>query len=323
MVALSFDPAPGLMLAAFAIEGAWGWPKPLYNVVRHPVVWIGALCDAGTGLLNRGSWSHTQRYLSGVLTTLVIVVLTFISARLMTSVLPETTAGFIGEAIIASSLLASRSLYTHVKAVLIPLSANNLDNARSAVSQIVGRDPAALDEAGVTRAAIESLAENTSDGVVAPLFWGVLLGLPGMAAYKAINTLDSMIGHRNKDFSAFGGFAARIDDVANFIPSRMTGLLFVLASARKAAWHTMIRDAARHRSPNAGWPEAAMAGALGVRLSGPRHYGNAVSKDPWLNEAAPNPTDDTIRRALFIYQRALALCLLFLVLVTLGMVFGR
>jgi adenosylcobinamide-phosphate synthase len=190
-----------------------------------------------------------------------------------------------------------------------PLAAGDLGAARRAVSMIVGRDPAQLDPPGVARAALESLAENTSDGIVAPLFWGLVAGLPGIAAYKAINTLDSMIGHRTPRHEAFGWASARIDDGANLIPARLTGALFCAVSGRAArrALSVMRRDARAHRSPNAGWPEAAMAGALGVRLSGPRSYGARVSVEPWLNGAAPDPQAPDLVRGLALYRRAMLL----------------
>jgi len=160
--------------------------------------------------------------------------------------------------------------------------------------------------AGVARAALESLAENTSDGITAPLFWGVVAGLPGIAAYKAINTLDSMIGHRTPRHEAFGWAAARIDDIANLLPARLTGLIFALVSGRpRAALACMGRDARHHRSPNAGWPEAAMAGALGRRLSGPRIYGERVAEEPWVNGAAPDPGPGDLGRGLALYRRAM------------------
>jgi adenosylcobinamide-phosphate synthase len=174
---------------------------------------------------------------------------------------------------------------------------------------IVGRDPARLDEAGVARAALESLSENASDGVVAPLFWGAVAGLPGIAAYKAINTMDSMIGHRNDRYEDFGKVAARLDDLVNLIPARLTGLAIALVSGRpRAALRVMARDARRHRSPNAGWPEAAMAGALGIRLSGPRVYGDRVADEPWLNCGAPDPAPNDLSRGLALYVRAMVLC---------------
>ena len=309
--------APGLMLAAWAIEAAFGWPKALYARIRHPVVWIGWLITACKRLGNRIAWPHAARYGAGVVTTLIVVAAATGATLLISTALPAGAIGFVIEALIASSLLASRSLYMHIDAVARPLAIGDLDAARAAVAQIVGRDPAGLDEAGVARAALESLAENASDGVVAPLFWGVLLGLPGLAAYKAINTLDSMIGHRNEQYEAFGGFAARLDDLANLIPSRLTGLLMATASLSTSSVKAMLRDARRHRSPNAGWPEAAMAGALGVRLSGPRIYGANVAREPWLNAGAPDPSASDMKDGLMIYVRVLilsALCLLALTL---------
>jgi len=205
-------------------------------------------------------------------------------------------------------VVALRSLHDHVAAVANPLLGGDIAAARGAVSRIVGRDPAALDEAGIARAAIESLAENTSDGIVAPVFWGAVFGLPGILGYKAINTLDSMIGHRSERHEAFGWAAARIDDVANFIPARLTGFLFVLLAPRRSeALSCMTRDARRHRSPNAGWPEAAMAGALGVRLSGPRIYHGKTTDEPWLNEGARDPHPADIVGGLTIYRRAMLL----------------
>jgi len=239
----------------------------------------------------------------------VVIALALVPALAVQAMLPGGVAGIVLGGVLAWPLIALRSMHDHVAAVEKPLARDDLEGARAAVAMIVGRDPALLDRAGVARAAVESLAENTGDGIVAPVFWGAVAGLPGIAAYKAINTLDSMIGHRSDRFEAFGKIAARLDDVANFIPARMTGLLFALATPRHAAraLRTMLRDARRHRSPNAGWPEAAMAGALGVRLSGPRRYGDRVSDEPWLNGAAADPGAADIRCALTLYARAMAL----------------
>lgn len=300
--------AAALMFLAWLIEALFGWPDWLYRRIRHPVVWFGATERLIEKALNRMSWPHGVRYALGLLTTIILVAATTWLGSLIAATLVASWWGITIEAVIASSLIASRSLYTHVASVLLPLEAQDMDMARERVSMIVGRDPANLNEAGLARASLESLAENASDGVIAPLFWGALFGLPGIAAYKAINTLDSMIGHRNETYSAFGGFAARLDDVANLVPARMTGVLIAMAGFRPSAFEIMLRDASRHRSPNAGWAEAAMAGALGVRLSGPRTYGDQASDDPWLNAAAPDPTAGDIRRGLAIYIRALALC---------------
>lgn len=295
----------GVILLAWGIELVLGWPDWLYQRMRHPVVWLGAVISAFERTLNKSVWSHRARYIAGALTTLICLGLVTGLAWGVSRLLPPTWWGIAIEAIIASSLIASRSLYAHVAAVHRPLAENKLSDARDAVSMIVGRDPNKLDENGIARASLESLAENASDGVIAPVFWGAIFGLPGLVAYKAINTLDSMIGHRNDRYAAFGGFAARLDDIANLIPARITGLLFCLASFKGAAFNVMARDARRHRSPNAGWPEAAMAGGLGVRLSGPRVYDSGTSREPWLNEAAGDPIANDVRAGLALYQRAM------------------
>tara|TARA_R110001606_G_scaffold184748_1_gene331724 strand:- start:1471 stop:2421 length:951 start_codon:yes stop_codon:yes gene_type:complete len=299
--------AAGLMLAAWAIEAAFGWPGWLYRLIRHPVVWFGAGISWLESAFNQPSWPHPARYVAGALSSLLAISAATTLAFAISRALPDTILGWTIEALLASSLIASRSLYTHVAAVARPLSAGDIAGARAAVSQIVGRDPARLDESGIARAALESLAENASDGVTAPLFWGTLFGLPGLAAYKAVNTLDSMIGHRNERYAAFGGFAARLDDVANLVPARLTGLAFAARSGGTSALRTLLHDASRHRSPNAGWPEAAMAGALGVRLSGPRLYGDRVSDEPWLNAGAPDPSPLALKRGLNLYLRAMVL----------------
>ncbi|MEM6834607.1 MAG: adenosylcobinamide-phosphate synthase CbiB [Pseudomonadota bacterium] len=301
-----------LMLLAWAVELAFSWPNWLFKLVRHPVVWIGSLVSALEARLNPGSWGQGLRYGTGAFTTILTVALVSTIAAGLAAALPSTWLGVTIEAVIASSLIASRSLYDHVKAVATPLGKGDLETARNAVSMIVGRDPIQLDNAGIARASLESLAENASDGVIAPVFWGAIFGLPGIAAYKAINTLDSMIGHRSVRYRAFGGFAARLDDIANLIPARLTGLFIAIASLNGAAFKTMLHDASRHRSPNAGWPEAAMAGALGVRLSGPRQYEDHISEEPWLNEAGrdPGPQDLTAGLRLYILAMGIAaLCL--------------
>ncbi len=296
-----------MMLVGLAIDLALGWPGWLYARIGHPVTWLGAAIAALEGLGNRGK--RSIRIGMGALCVVLVVALAVGPALLVQRVLPEGLWGVILGGVLAWPLIALRSMHDHVAAVAAPLAKGDPGAARAAVAMIVGRDPALLDEAGVARAAIESLAENTGDGIVAPVFWGAVAGLPGIAAYKAVNTLDSMIGHRNARFEAFGKVAARVDDLANLIPARLTGLLFALASPRHAAraLRIMWRDARAHRSPNAGWPEAAMAGALGLRLSGPRAYGDRVSDEPWLNGAARDPGAADVRRGLRLYARAMAL----------------
>ena len=307
-----------LMLGAFLVEAVCGWPDWLYRLIRHPVVWIGSLISTLEATLNLDRFTPTARRTLGMLTTLVVVAAATLVAYLLVVLLPETPVGFAVEVATASSLLASRNLYCHVLRVTQHLECGDLAGARQAVSHIVSRDPTELDTAGVARANLESLAENASDGVIAPLFWGSLLGLPGLAAYKAINTLDSMLGYRTDRLWAFGGFAARLDDAANLIPARLTGGLIALASFRPASVRVMLCDARNHRSPNAGWPESAMAGALGIRLSGPRVYAGSEAAAPWLNAAAPDPGPSDARRGLHLYVRTMLLAALLLLTLAVG-----
>ncbi|WP_097803927.1 adenosylcobinamide-phosphate synthase CbiB [Pelagimonas varians] len=292
------------MVIALAIDAVIGWPAPLFKRIGHPVTWIGWLIATQEKQWNRGSGK--RRFALGALTTAVTVGASVLVAAALVFALPQNWLGTVVVGVLAWPLVAARSMYTHVADVARPLVQNDLPAARYAVSMIVGRDPAQLDAAAVTRASLESLAENTSDGIVAPIFWGALFGLPGIAGYKAINTLDSMIGHRNDRYEYFGKAAARLDDLVNLLPSRLTGLLFGLTSLHPVrALRCVFRDARLHRSPNAGWPEAALAGALGIRLSGPRIYDDQVSKEPWINEGSPDPSPRDIWRGLRLYTHAL------------------
>ncbi|MFA5538501.1 MAG: adenosylcobinamide-phosphate synthase CbiB [Gemmobacter sp.] len=300
------------MLVALGIEAVLGWPGALYRRCGHPVTWLGALIAALDRRWNCGG----RRRLKGAAAAALVIGLAGAAGALVQAVLPAGVWGVVLAGVVAWPLVAARSLHDHVAAVARPLAAGDLGGARGAVAMIVGRDPLALDEAGVARAALESLAENASDGVIAPLFWGAVAGLPGIAAYKAINTLDSMIGHRTARHEEFGWAAARIDDLANLIPARLTALLVALAGGQLgAAWRVVQRDARHHRSPNGGWPEAAMAGALGVRLSGPRIYADRVAAEPWLNAGAGDPGAAELWRGLAVYRRAVALAAVVLAVV--------
>jgi adenosylcobinamide-phosphate synthase len=223
--------------------------------------------------------------------------------------------------LVVAALIAAGNLDQHVRAVASALRTEGLAGGRQSIARIVGRDPDTLDEAAICRAAIESLAENASDGVTAPALWYLVGGLPGMIAYKAINTADSMIGHMSERYRAFGRAAARLDDLVNLPASRLTGLLFIAAAAvvpgasASSAWRAFRRDARLHRSPNAGWPEAAMAGALGLRLAGPRVYDGAVVDDHWMGDGRAEATVEDINRALTIYRTAFAGALLIVAVV--------
>nr|WP_249799949.1 adenosylcobinamide-phosphate synthase CbiB [Bradyrhizobium sp. CW10] len=296
------------MAVAMVVDALLGWPSWLFARIGHPVTWLGGLISAIDTSWNRPSDPPAFRRAAGLAGALVVIALAVALGWVLQSLLPLGLIQLVLVGVLAWPLIALRSLHDHVVAVANPTRAGDIAAAREAVSRIVGRDPAALDEAGIARAAIESLAENASDGIVAPVFWGALFGLPGILGYKAINTLDSMIGHRSERHEAFGWAAARIDDAANFIPARLTGLLFVLLAPRRSeALSCMTRDARRHRSPNAGWPEAAMAGALSVRLSGPRIYHGSITNEPWLNEAARDPLAADIDRGLTVYRRTMLL----------------
>ncbi len=303
-----------LALAALVIEAALGYPGGLYARIGHPVTWLGALIATLDRALNRDGDHPARRRAAGIAALATLLAVTLFAALLLVWLAsPLGPVALLPLALLASSLIAQRSLHEHVARVADGLETGGLDAGRAAVSLIVGRDPDRLDEAGVARAAIESLAENFSDGVVAPAFWLGLAGLPGIALYKAINTADSMIGHRSERHLAFGWAAARLDDLVNLPASRLSAVLLVAAAAtdREAdaagAWRAVWRDAGRHRSPNAGWPEAATAGALGLRLAGPRVYGAVRVEDGWMGDGRAAAGAADIRRALALYRRACAL----------------
>ena len=301
-----------LLLAAAALtcEALFGYPQALYRAIGHPVTWIGALIRRLDGALNREGGSFLVRKLSGCLALALLLAITGGVALALQGVLTGW-GGLALLALLAASLPAQRSLYAHVADVAQALESEGLEGGRRAVSMIVGRNTAVLDEAGVARAAIESLAENFSDGVVAPLFWTAVGGLPGGVLYKAANTADSMIGHRTKRHEAFGWAAARFDDLINLPASRLTALFLLIAASlipglsAREGWRAIWRDAGLHRSPNAGWPEAAMAGALGLKLAGPRVYGTELTQDAFMGAGRAEATAADIRSALYLYHRAL------------------
>ncbi len=311
-----------IALLALSLDAAFGYPDWVFRKAGHPVTWIGALIGFADRRLNKESSSRLARKLAGGLAIVCVIAAAFATGLLIQIAGAKLPYGWALTAIAASALFASRSLYTHVRDVANALESGGLEAGRRAVSRIVGRDPDTLDCAGVCRAAIESLGENASDGVAAPVFWFVLLGLPGLAAYKAINTADSMIGHRTPRHEAFGWAAARLDDLVNLPASRLSAALFALAALLLAlprfallerrfcraspagAVRAIFRDARRHRSPNAGWPEAAMAGALGLKLAGPRSYGGVAVPDAYMGDGRADASSGDIRRALTLAKTA-------------------
>lgn len=291
-------------LLALILERLVGYPGALVARIGHPVIWMGRLISLLDTRLNNRTRSR------GVLALVLLLAATALVTVPMAWVLRSIPFGWVIEAVLATSLLAQKSLRDAVRAVAAALG-RSLPEGRTAVSHIVGRDPQALDEAGVARAAIESLAESTSDGVIAPLLFLILGGLPGIALYKAVNTADSMIGHKTERHLQFGWAAARFDDLLNLIPARLTALLiaggafFVKGAHPEAAWSTALSDAKKHESPNAGWPEAAFAGALGFQLGGPRSYDGEVVDLPSFGTGRAELGAGDIERGLALYAAVL------------------
>ncbi len=295
---------------AFALitERLVGYPDPIYQKIGHPVEWMGKLISRLEADLNAGD----ARRWKGIAAVVLLLTIVAIPAVAVSMLLAQVAYGWIIEALLASVFLAQKSLHDHVVAVVRGL-ANSLGEGRKAVGLIVGRDPTKLDESAVSRAALESLAENTSDGIVAPALWLALLGLPGIVMYKAINTADSMIGHKSERYREFGWAAARLDDLVNLPASRLSGLLFAAA----AAWNdkqrgleslrAMWRDAAKHQSPNAGWPESALAASLNVKFGGPRSYDGELVDLPWMGEGREILTRDDISKGLRLFATAMTM----------------
>ncbi len=294
-----------LAFLSLLIERLVGYPDWLFRRIGHPVTWIGSLIALLDRKWNREQGSFSNREAKGVLALVVFLGVTVSIALALQNVLLVLPLGLLLVAVVGASLPAQKSLEQHVEAVATALESEGLEGGRRAVSMIVGRDPDQLDEAAVCRAAIESLAENFSDGIVAPSFWLGLLGLPGGAGYKAINTADSMVGHRTPRHEAFGWASARLDDLVNLPASRLTACLFIVAAifvkgaSPQGALRAVARDAKHHRSPNAGWPESALAGALGFALAGPRSYGGQMIQARFMGEGGRrNLTAADIRQAL-------------------------
>ncbi|NMN06197.1 MULTISPECIES: adenosylcobinamide-phosphate synthase CbiB [unclassified Novosphingobium] len=299
--------AEPMVLAALLVDAAIGWPAPLYARLGHPVGGFARVIGWCARGWNRQHWSAARRRAMGTLTVLVLLVLAIGGGWLL-----QALAGWLlgpwawaAVALLAWPGLALRSLHDHLRPVQRALARGDLPAARRAVGMIVGRDTATLDSAGVARAAIESLAESFCDGVAAPLFWLVVGGLPGLWAYKAINTADSLIGHREAPWGPFGWAAARLDDGMNLVPARLGAVLLCLAGG--GGWAVLWRDHGRHASPNAGWTEAAMAGALGLRLAGPVAYDGVVHDKAWIGGGGAEADAGDVQRALTLYRRACVL----------------
>ncbi len=305
---------PLSLLIALVIDACYGDPVALYRKLPHPIVVIGNAIGWADRFFNRESDAPRRRRNAGIALVIVLVAVALLIGWGIQALLLSLPFGWLWLGLVMSAFIAQRSLYGHVADVARAIEVSGLEGGRLSVSKIVGRDPESLDEAGVSRAAIESLAENFSDGVVAPAFWLAVGGLPGIALYKAINTADSMIGHRSPRHRDFGWAAAKLDDLVNWPAARLSALLMALGALllpgadASQAFAVTLRDARQHRSPNAGWPEAALAGALGFALNGPRAYHGVMSEEAWTNEPGRKVLDaPDIWQALRLYLRA---CLL-------------
>jgi adenosylcobinamide-phosphate synthase len=299
-----------LLVAGLAVDGALGDMPAVFRLVPHPVALAGRAVAFFDRRLNREIRSEASRRGRGIITVVVLTGGAALLGLAIERLCRGTVPGAAVEVLLIAILVAQRSLYEHVAAVARELDRGGLRAGRAAVRHIVGRDPASLDAHGVVRAAIESLAENFCDGVVAPVLWYLVAGLPGLFGYKMTSTLDSMIGHKNRHYLAFGWAAARLDDLLNLVPARLGGFLIAAAAVFAGgcrpghAVAIMLRDARKHRSVNAGWPEGAMAGALGLALAGPRRYAELVVADPWVGDGTARATTKDIARALRLYRLA-------------------
>jgi len=293
--------------AAFALAGEAliGYPPWLYRRIGHPVGWVAAAIERLSEGLNSPDLPPWRARANGVATAAIVAGLGAAFGLALQRLAGRGALRSPLLVLLATPGLAQRSLHDHVADVARPLARGDLAGARTAVSHIVGRDTGALDAAGVAAAALESLAESFNDGVVAPALWLAVGGLPGLYAFKAINTADSLIGHREAPWGDFGWAAARLDDLVNLVPARLAGALVALAGG--GGWRVMWRDAGKHASPNAGWPEAAMAGALGLRLGGPATYDGVVTARPVFAAGARPPQAADLARGLAVYRRACGL----------------
>ncbi len=303
------------LFLALLLDIMLGDPVWLYRHVPHPVELVGRAITGLERRLRGPTATDDQCRRQGRTLTLILVPAAAAVGLGLQGLCLSLPYGWVLLAMVMSTMLAQKSLADHVGAVARGL-ARGLDQGRRGVAHIVGRDPDALDAHGVARAAVESLAENFADGVAAPVFWTAVLGLPGLLAYKAINTADSMIGHTCGRYLHFGRFVARLDDAVNWLPARLAGVAIVMAAlilpaaSPGRAWRAIRRDARHHRSPNAGWPEAAMAGALDFRIAGPRVYAGATVEDGWMGDGRGDLEPGDIRRALALFWRACGILVL-------------
>lgn len=319
-----------ILLLALLIDRIFGDPRIIWQNIPHPIVLYGAAITFFDKRLNRKSVKPSLRKVYGCFAILILMTIVFFVGVFVSILLRQMgVLGTIVEAVLASIFLAQKSLVDHVSDVARAFQQRSLEKARHAVSMIVGRETDSLDENGVCRAAIESIAENSSDGVVAPAFWFLILGFPGLFCYKMLNTADSMIGYKNPRYKDFGWGAARLDDIANYLPARLTCGIIIVAlyffdtyAAAKRAFGVIMQDARFHRSPNAGFPECAFAGGLDIQLSGPRIYDGVRGEEPFQNVDGKQACPKDISRAIRLFQQSMTvLFFVILILFIITMVF--
>ncbi|WP_420548960.1 adenosylcobinamide-phosphate synthase CbiB [Curvivirga sp.] len=317
-------PTSATLVLALILDWVQGDLKWLFRIIPHPVVFYGKIIAFLDKKLNREDRSANNKMVRGMLVSLFVISIGVCIGLLLEKIAEILPWFWILNIWLTAVMLAGRSLYTHVRAVATGFAKSGLDGGREAVGHIVGRDPKTLDKHGVIRAAIESLAENFADGVVAPAFWYLLFGLPGILGYKAVNTLDSMIGYRTKRHKDFGMFAARLDDLVNWLPARISGCMIVIAaflhpnSNPFRAMKIMWIDSSKHASPNAGWPEGAMAGAFNWALGGPRQYPGGVSEAAWIGQGKARLEPNHIGYALDLYAITNVVQAVFVLMVLVG-----
>jgi len=311
-----------LLLVGIFLEICLGWPNILLKNIGHPVIWIGSLINLFDIKLNKKAYTYQTRKIFGFVTLIFTTLATVFFFKIIANILQNLFFVEFIYIILIWSLMCSRSLYNHIIQIANDLEKNDVIKAKKSLSKVVGRDTTNLRKKGIIRASLESLSESTSDGIVAPIFWYFLFGIYGLIIFKTINTLDSMIGYKSKKYLAYGYASAKIDDILNIIPSRLTGLIFVILSSKpKNTFKIMTKNASKSNSPNAGWPESAFAGALSIRLGGPKTYSGISNKNKWLNGECNNPTINDFHEGIKLYLKSVTFIIFIIVMSTIFQLF--
>ena len=318
-----------VIIIAVLVDAYAGDEHLLWRKVPHPIIYIGRYINFLDIEFNRKEFSDKSKFFNGFLVIFISVIGLYFLTRILEDLLLNNTFGYIILGFLVSILLSGKSLFSHVKSIYDDLMRDDIQSAKSNLSKIVSRDVDKLDESSITRGSIESLSENFCDGYISPIFWFLVLGFPGVVIYKFISTADSMIGYKNEKYIKFGKCAAKIDDIMNFVPARISSLFIVLATyLLKENWKSAIQitkiDAKKSSSPNSGWPESSMAGALDIALGGSNYYENKFVNSEWINASAAKEIDsDHIIRALWIYTFSIIIFIitLFIFLLLIGLIF--